>query len=51
MGELSTSNAALTAREESATAAAVPTQVLARWAAVAGERSVLGFLPTQVVTG
>nr|WP_297429633.1 hypothetical protein [uncultured Actinotalea sp.] len=48
MGEFAVASAGSAARDT--TTAAVPPQVLARWAAIAGERALLGFLPTQVKT-
>lgn len=49
MGDL-TANAALASSHEASTATpAVPPQVLARWAAIAGERGCLAALPTQAL--
>ncbi|WP_225755718.1 hypothetical protein [Actinotalea sp. Marseille-Q4924] len=49
MGDFAVANAgASTARED--VTAAVPPQLVARWAAIAGERALLGFLPNQVRT-
>lgn len=49
MGDFAVANAGSAVTRES-TSAAVPPQVLARWAAVAGQRALVGFLPTQVKT-
>lgn len=49
MGDFAVANAGSAVTRESTTAA-VPPQVLARWAAVAGQRALVGFLPTQVKT-
>ncbi|GGC01802.1 hypothetical protein [Cellulomonas carbonis] len=51
MGDFATANAALAASHEPSTSTlAVPPQVLARWAALAGARGCLAALPTQVRT-
>ncbi|MBC7290829.1 MAG: hypothetical protein H5T83_05775 [Actinotalea sp.] len=49
MGDFAVTNAGTsTARED--VAAAVPPQVIARWAAIAAERALVGFLPHQAKT-
>lgn len=49
MGDYAVANAGSPTEREDVTAA-VPPQVLAGWAAIAGERALLGFLPAQVRT-
>ncbi|WP_155855422.1 hypothetical protein [Actinotalea ferrariae] len=49
MGDFAVVNAGSSSAREDVTSS-VPPQVLARWAAIAGERALVGFLPNQVRT-
>lgn len=49
MSDLGNSASVTTSLEDSAVAPAVPPQVLARWAALAGERACFNALPTQLL--
>ncbi|MBX9245144.1 hypothetical protein ICW40_10035 [Actinotalea ferrariae] len=49
MSDLGNSASVSTSLEDSTSAPAIPAQVLARWAAMAGERACFNAVPTQLL--